>query len=565
MIKESSVSEQNYIFVIQTRDENLEELVSDSVKGKNIRFKSVKSSADVTEHAQGQIITFIIGSDIEDPVQSAQRLHALEENARIILLAKSDESKNKYEKSLRFSPFIGTNVYCLNESNESELENFSKILQDSVKAEKYRAIIADSNSIISSSVSSQKKVVNQHFINKLMEIAPIGIAIVSREGKVLGWNKEATSIFEENEAQILGSHIQRFFNRTESNKLKAFLSKCVEESMATDNTETVDLERKTKGSSRQILSLTAAPFMHSEDPERILVLAIKNITEEVLERRKREEIQENYTRVLEEKIHQRTLELKKANTNLHQKVEELVNINKELDKFAYVASHDLQEPLRKIIMFADRISEKEKNTISTKGKKYLGLMQDATDRMKTLIEDLLSFSRLATSERKYERTDLHSIIDEVIDLFREVIKEKNAIIETDVQCEADIVTFQFRQLMHNLIGNALKFSKPGEAPSVSIKCRMRKGSELNFSNVLPDVVYCHLSVADKGIGFEDEYSNKIFEVFQRLHSRDEYPGTGIGLATVQKIVEIHQGNITATSELNKGTTFDIYLPAHHNT
>lgn len=564
MVDESSVLEQDFIFVIQTRDRKLAQFVSQSVEEENIRFKLVKNSEEVSESILGEIITFIIGSDIEDPIQSAQRLHALEENAKIILLAKSDESARKFRESLRFLPFIGTNVLCLNETNEIELEKLSKTLQDSIKAKKYRAIIEESNSILSSTVSSQSQVFNKHFINKLMDIAPIGIAIVSSEGKVLGWNKEATSIFQENEAQILGSPIYRLFDHEEGNKLKLFLNRRFAESKSTGVSETLELKRDIKSSFKQVLSLTAAPFMYSEDPDNILILAIKDITDNVRERKKREEIQKNYTRELEGKIQQRTIELKNANNNLQQKVEELISINKELDKFAYVASHDLQEPLRKIDMFADRISEKEKNNLTNKGKKYLGLMQDSTVRMKTLIENLLTFSRLTTSERNFEKTDLQAVIDEVIDSNKEVIKEKNAKIETEVDCKADIIVFQFRQLMHNLIGNALKFSKPGEAPYIIIKCRVRKGAELGSSDLQPDEDYCHLSVTDNGIGFEAEYSNKIFEVFQRLHSKDEYPGTGIGLATVQKIVEIHQGKIKATSELNIGTTFDIYLPVHHN-
>ncbi|MDZ7719900.1 MAG: ATP-binding protein [Balneolaceae bacterium] len=132
-------------------------------------------------------------------------------------------------------------------------------------------------------------------------------------------------------------------------------------------------------------------------------------------------------------------------------------------------------------------------------------------------------------------------------------------------CEADVIVFQFRQLMHNLISNALKFSKPGESPHIRIKSSIVKGSELKSKGLSPDQNYCHVSVSDNGIGLDKKFKGKIFEVFQKLHSKDEYPGTGIGLATVKKIVNHHNGEIFVDSALNKGTTFDIYIPAEAQT
>ena len=140
--------------------------------------------------------------------------------------------------------------------------------------------------------------------------------------------------------------------------------------------------------------------------------------------------------------------------------------------------------------------------------------------------------------------------------FKEAMEEKNANIIIGEMCEATIIPFQFRQLMHNLIGNALKFSKQDEPPNIIIKCELLSGSNSPFANRGA----CHLSVSDKGIGFEKQYSEKIFGVFQTLHGKDKYAGTGIGLAIVKKIVDNHNGIITAESELGKGTTFNIYFP-----
>jgi two-component system CheB/CheR fusion protein len=269
---------------------------------------------------------------------------------------------------------------------------------------------------------------------------------------------------------------------------------------------------------------------------------------------------------LEYAVLKRTAELQKANEKLifessekEKRAEELVKINKELESFAYVSSHDLQEPLRKIQTFADLIIEKEK--LSDSGKKYFRLMEDAASRMQTLIEDLLSFSRLNTSERKYEITDLNDIVASVKADFKEIIYEKHAVIEATELCDANIIAFQFRQLMQNLIGNALKFAKSNVPPHIIIKSRIIKGNKTKHTNLSPEKEYCHISVSDNGIGFEEEFNEKVFEVFQKLHGKEEYPGTGIGLAIVKKIVENHDGVITVKSQLNKGTTFDIYLPA----
>jgi PAS domain S-box-containing protein len=245
---------------------------------------------------------------------------------------------------------------------------------------------------------------------------------------------------------------------------------------------------------------------------------------------------------------------------IEEKNNELQKMNKELEAFTYISSHDLQEPLRKIQTFAGRIIEKEKHTLSDNGREYFSRMQDAASRMQTLIQDLLSFSRLATTERKFEITDLKKIVDQVKAEFKEIIETKNATIEATGLCKVKIIPFQFRQLMHNLISNALKFSKSEVPPRILIHSIVAKGREFNNENLLPENDYCHISVSDNGIGFEEHLSKKIFEVFQKLHGKDEYPGTGIGLAIVKKIVENHNGIITATGQLNKGATFNIFLP-----
>ncbi|MFH6994192.1 PAS domain S-box protein [Flavobacterium sp. FlaQc-48] len=260
-----------------------------------------------------------------------------------------------------------------------------------------------------------------------------------------------------------------------------------------------------------------------------------------------------FTQELEKQVTARTKELEHKNIELEQ-------MNKELQSFAYISSHDLQEPLRKIQTFATQIIEKESENLSDYGKDKFQRMQNAAQRMQTLINDLLSYSRTNIQERIFEKVNLSKIIDEVKEDLREELEQKNAIIESNETCEVSIIPFQFRQLLYNLASNSLKFSNPDVRPVIQIKSTFAKGEDLNNETLAKEVLYCHISIADNGIGFEPQYNKKIFEVFQRLHGKLEYTGTGIGLAIVKKIVENHNGVITATGEKNKGATFDIYIP-----
>jgi PAS domain S-box-containing protein len=242
---------------------------------------------------------------------------------------------------------------------------------------------------------------------------------------------------------------------------------------------------------------------------------------------------------------------------------ELSNANKELEAFAHIASHDLQEPLRKIQTFIDRVVTNDNQNLSDKGKVYLEWVQDAAVRMRVLVQDLLSFSQVSAGARKFENVDLTLIVDEVIAELDDIIKEKGATIEIIETCSVNVIVFQFRQLLINLISNSVKFSNPSRPPVIQIAGRIVKGTALT-KHLSNDITYCHLTFIDNGIGFEPQFKERIFEVFQRLHGKEVYAGTGIGLAIVKKIVDNHHGFINASSELGKGATFEIFIPADSN-
>ncbi|HMG88968.1 MAG TPA: PAS domain-containing protein [Chryseolinea sp.] len=258
------------------------------------------------------------------------------------------------------------------------------------------------------------------------------------------------------------------------------------------------------------------------------------------------------------------IERKEAEEEIRQNNLELEKMNKELESFSYVASHDLQEPLRKIQTFSARIVEKEQ--LSESGKDYFKRIQNAANRMQKLIQDLLAFSRVSTGERKFENVKLADIIDDVVKEYAEKLQEKNANVETSGLCDVYAIAFQFRQLMLNLFGNSIKFSRPDVPLKITVSSKMEQGKEiislhqLPNHRVMPEKLYCHITLTDNGIGFEPQFNDRIFEVFQRLHGNDKYSGTGIGLSIVKKIVENHNGVITASGDLSVGARFNIYIP-----
>ena len=263
--------------------------------------------------------------------------------------------------------------------------------------------------------------------------------------------------------------------------------------------------------------------------------------------------QKEFTNELEKVVQERTAELKQKNADLEK-------MNKELQSFTYISSHDLQEPLRKIQTFASHILDKEFRNLSETGKGYFNRMHDSASRMQLLIDDLLAYSRTTTSERKFEDTPLTDILEAVKRELREEFEQKKAVIEAQPLGNVKIIPFQFHQLFYNLISNSLKFSRPDVRPRITITSEVVAGRSLKKNEFDPAAEYHHLRFSDNGIGFEQKYGERIFEVFQRLNGKNEYSGTGIGLAIVKKIVENHKGIIEAKGQLNAGATFDIFIP-----
>lgn len=269
--------------------------------------------------------------------------------------------------------------------------------------------------------------------------------------------------------------------------------------------------------------------------ERKLITINKNLEAEINERKNSEE------------------KIKALNLQLLQNIDKLEAANKNLDRFAFMASHDLQEPLRKIRILASRLEEKYSEILDTEANSYLGRIQNAAKRMQLLIRDILTFSKISLEKKQYIKSDLNFILGEVIsDDLAFSIKEKHAEILIEKLPELCVNPNLVRPLFFNIIGNALKYSKTEVAPVINI---YSMNSTQDTGNK-----YCKIFIKDNGIGFDQKYSEQIFNMFKRLHIHNEYEGTGVGLALCKKIMEEHEGFISATSALGEGSTFIVSFP-----
>lgn len=269
--------------------------------------------------------------------------------------------------------------------------------------------------------------------------------------------------------------------------------------------------------------------------------------------------EQQYLQLLQQQNAQLACKIEERTQELNLYAEELSRSNRELEDFAFVASHDLQEPLRKIQAFGDRLESSYVDVLEARGVDYIQRMRSAANRMSTLITDLLEFSRVGTRGREFATTDLNQVVANVLDDLEIAIKESNAKIEVKNLPIIQADNSQLQQLMLNLLSNAIKFRQADQAPHIVVKAQTYNASE---SQLAICELWYELTISDNGIGFAQAYAEKIFTPFQRLHGRSVYQGTGIGLAVCRRIVERHRGKISAMSELGKGATFRIILPAH---
>jgi PAS domain S-box len=367
------------------------------------------------------------------------------------------------------------------------------------------------------------------------EVEDYAIILLSKEGIIENWNRGAEKIKGWVAEEIVGKHFRIFYTpEDQANKVPESL---VEEAIKNGKSSFEGWRLRKDGSRFWAYAVITA--LHDDKND---VIGFSKVTRDLTERKLAEDKMKMYAEQLE------------------MKNKELERSNSELSSFSYVASHDLQEPLRKIQSFGNLIQAKDADTLSDVSRDYFDRMVKAAVRMQHLIDSLLEFSRTATGNKTFEEADLNHLLEEVKKELADRIEEKKGRIVADKLPVCKVIVFQFRQLLFNLINNSLKYAREDESPIIKVTCEYLKAREVKDPDALPGRDYYRFSISDNGIGFEQEYAEKIFELFQRLHGRSEYSGSGIGLAICKKIMENHHGFIRAYSELGKGATFRFYLP-----
>jgi two-component system CheB/CheR fusion protein len=319
-----------------------------------------------------------------------------------------------------------------------------------------------------------------------------------------------------------------------------------------DNENIIDYEitLNLRESGERILLLNASTIFRDNSEEQLILLAIEDLTE----KRKAEKAFHLFAEELEKQVTERTFSLHEANL-------ELKHSNKNLEQFAYIASHDLQEPLRKIRTFSSVLQTKHKDDLPDKVRDLVTKIEYSAERMSTLIKEVLNFSKILHGDEPFKKTNLNDILDEVLNDFDLLISEKQAVIHHGRLPIIDAIPLQISQLFYNLISNSLKFTKKGTLPRIGITSKMLERKDFEkYSNLNPKLAYHEISISDNGIGFDPKYAEQIFLIFHRLHAREHYSGTGIGLALCKTIVVNHNGEIFATSNKNEGALFQIILP-----
>ena len=364
----------------------------------------------------------------------------------------------------------------------------------------------------------------------ISEVEDYAILLMNEDGIIQNWNKGAEKIKGYKASEIIGKNFRLFYRKEDQDKKlpETLIQRATEKGKASHEGWRL---RKDGTMFWGSIVITA---LHDENNK---LIGFTKVTRDLTEKKIADDTLKEYASRIE-----------KHN-------EELIRINKDLDAFTYMASHDLQEPLRKIKTFCNFITDKSKDDLSPEAIGYFNRIIASASRMQTLIDSLLNYSRAATNEIVLTATDLNVIIEDVKKELADAINDKNVIITSDELPKLKIQPLQFYQLFLNLIENAIKYSRADVVTQINITAS-------KFLDNTEDGIreFYRIEVADNGIGFEQKYEGNIFKLFQRLHGRNEYSGTGIGLAICKKIAENHNGTISATAEPGKGATFTITLP-----
>jgi PAS domain S-box-containing protein len=402
------------------------------------------------------------------------------------------------------------------------IENKNRVISDSLDK------MMNERSADLRNKNDELKKSEDRYHNMIDEIEDYAVLLLDASGIIQNWNKGAEKIKGYKDKEIIGSNFRIFYlPDDQENNLP---EKLIEEAKV--NGKALHEGWRVRKNGTHFWGSITITALHDNNNN---VIGFSKVTRDLTER-------------------------KMAEDKIKQYASDLEFQNKELEQFAYAAAHDMKEPLRKVQFYSNYIFDNIGNQLPEKEKDYLMRSIAASSRMQGLIDDLLTYAKASPVLKNSELVDLNSILAETVLMHQDLITEANAVIESDTLPVIRAISFQFNQLFENLIGNSLKYRHSKRPLHIRVIAEMLTGSSIKENNVDPQKKFYKISVIDNGIGFEKQYVEKIFDLFHRLHDRTQYAGTGIGLSICKKIVQNHQGYITATGEYDQGARFDIYIP-----
>lgn len=369
----------------------------------------------------------------------------------------------------------------------------------------------------------------QRYHKMIEQVEDYAIIFLDKDGIIQNWNKGAEKIKGYKENEIVGRSFSEFY--LPADREHGLPTKLLNKARETGKAIHEGWRLRKDGT--QFWGSIVLTTLHDSDNK---IIGFSKVTRDLTERKIAEDRAREYSNELEFQ-------------------------NRQLEQFAYAASHDLKEPLRKIHFYNCSIAENNANDLDTKSREYLERSINATKRMSELIEDLLMYSRATSSVQSYEPINLNDLVDQIMMLHKEDFEQKKIIMRVKPLPVVHGVRFQFKQLMDNLLNNSLKYKHPSRPLMINLSDEgIVKGHQIKDSDAEHERNYHHISITDNGIGFEEQYAEKIFEIFQRLNNPSVIKGSGIGLAICKKIVQNHKGIIKAHGKVDEGARFDIFIP-----
>ncbi len=431
-------------------------------------------------------------------------------------------------------------------SGSEELQSLNEELETS--KEELQSTNEELNIINEELVEKQQEINNsKEYTEAIVATLREPIVILDTELRIKSFNKAFSTKYNIGEKEIGGELIYEILGDLFSNaSMQGLLIKVLSEKLPLEDYE---ISVNLRPDAESIMLLNARQISNLKSNEKLILLAIEDITHRKRIEASLKELADGF----EAKVTARTMELTDS-------VAALNKLNTRLQQFSHIASHDLQEPLRKILIFAS-ILQQEKDKLSETGASLISKISGSAARMKMLVSGLLAYSSLGDDEGMFVSIDLNLVLDNILVDFELVIADNAVVIERSTLPTIKAIPLQMNQLFTNLVSNALKFRKNDITARIEIRSRMLTAKQLQgYPDLRKDLSWCEIIFRDNGIGFEQQHERQIFTIFQRLHSVEEYEGTGIGLSISSKIVENHRGLIFAESELGKGAAFHIILP-----